>query len=90
MNPGNVALAVSQVRGSSVLVGTVIGFPLGATTTTAKLAEAADTLKLGARELDMVINIGALKSGERDLVESEIRALGELGAPIRGVAQGDS
>ncbi len=78
VNPGNVALAVSQVRGSSILVATVIGFPLGATTTTAKLAEAADVLKLGARELDMVINIGALKSGARDLVESEIRALGEL------------
>jgi deoxyribose-phosphate aldolase len=78
VNPSNVAYAVSMVRGSGVLVGTVIGFPLGATTTTAKLAEAADALKLGARELDMVINIGALKSGERDLVESEIRALSSL------------
>lgn len=75
VNPSRVAYAVSLVRGSGVLVGTVIGFPLGAMTTTAKLAEAADALKLGARELDMVINIGALKSGERDLVESEIRAL---------------
>ena len=75
VNPCNVAQAVSLVRGSGVLVSTVIGFPLGATTTTAKLAEANEALKLGARELDMVINIGALKSGQRDLVESEIRAL---------------
>jgi deoxyribose-phosphate aldolase len=75
VNPCRVACAAWLVRGSGVLVGTVIGFPLGATTTTAKLAEAADALKLGARELDMVINLGALKSGERDLVESEIRAL---------------
>jgi deoxyribose-phosphate aldolase len=78
VNPSNVAYAVSLVRGSGVSVGTVIGFPLGATTTTAKLAEAAETLKLGARELDMVINIGALKSGERELVESEIRTLRSL------------
>jgi len=78
VNPSHVACAVRLVRGTGVLVGTVIGFPLGATTTTAKLAEAADALRLGARELDMVINIGALKSGERDLVESEIRALTNL------------
>jgi deoxyribose-phosphate aldolase len=78
VNPSQVACAVRLVRGTGVLVGTVIGFPLGATTTTAKLAEAADALRLGARELDMVINIGALKSGERDLVESEIRALTNL------------
>ena len=67
VNPCNVACAVRLVRGSGVLVGTVIGFPLGATTTTVKLAEAAEALKLGAQELDMVINIGALKSGDRAL-----------------------
>jgi deoxyribose-phosphate aldolase len=78
VNPGYLAYALSLVRGSGVLAGTVIGFPLGATTTPAKLAEAAEALKLGARELDMVINIGALKSGERDRVESEIRALSSL------------
>ncbi len=78
VNPSHVAGAVRLLRGSGVLVGTVVGFPLGATTTTAKLAEASEALKLGARELDMVINIGALKSGERELVESEIRALSNL------------
>lgn len=78
VNPANVAQAVSLVQGSSVLVGTVIGFPLGATTGTAKLAEAVDCLRLGAKELDMVINIGALKSGERTVVSSEIKALADL------------
>jgi deoxyribose-phosphate aldolase len=78
VNPANVAQAVSLVQGSSVLVGTVIGFPLGATTGTAKLAEAVDGLRLGAKELDMVINIGALKTGERTVVSSEIKALADL------------
>lgn len=77
VNLCNIAQAVAQLRGSDVLVGTVIGFPLGATTTTAKLCEATGALRLGARELDMVINLGALKSGERDRVESEIRTLAE-------------
>ena len=78
VNPANVAQAVSLAQGSPVLVGTVIGFPLGATTGTAKLAEAVDGLRLGAKELDMVINIGALKSGERTVVSSEIKALADL------------
>lgn len=78
VNPANVAQAVSLVQGSPVLVGTVIGFPLGATTGTAKIAEAVDGLRLGAKELDMVINIGALKSGERTLVSAEIKALADV------------
>ncbi len=78
VNPANVAQAVSLVQGSPVVVGTVIGFPLGATTGTAKIAEAVDALRLGAKELDRVINIGALKSGERTLVSAEIRALADV------------
>jgi deoxyribose-phosphate aldolase len=78
VNAANIAQCVAELKGSSVVVGTVIGFPLGATTSTAKLAEAADALKLGATELDMVINVGALKSGKRDSVEAEIRSLAEL------------
>jgi deoxyribose-phosphate aldolase len=78
VNPANVAQAVSLVQGSPVLVGTVIGFPLGATTGTAKIAETVDALRLGAKELDMVINIGALKSGERTLVSAEIKALADI------------
>jgi deoxyribose-phosphate aldolase len=78
VNPSHVALCKSEVNGSGVLVCAVIGFPLGATTTTAKLAEATDAIRLGARELDMVLNIGALKDGERQLVMSEIRSLARL------------
>lgn len=78
VNPSNVAQCVSLVKGSPVVVGTVIGFPLGATTGTAKMAEAVDALRLGAKELDMVINVGALKSGERTLVGAEIKTLADI------------
>ena len=78
VNPANVALAASRVRGTEVKVGTVVGFPLGANATPTKLAEAETALRDGAQELDMVINIGALKSGERALVSSEIRSLARL------------
>ncbi len=78
VNACNIAQCVSLLKGTPVVVGTVIGFPLGATTGTAKLAEAVDALRLGARELDMVINVGALKSGEKTLVGTEIRALADL------------
>ena len=77
VNPSNIAQAVSLVSGTDVKVGTVIGFPLGANTTQTKLAEAADALLLGAHELDMVINIGALKSGSRTLVQTEIKLLAD-------------
>lgn len=75
VNPDHLAHAKSVLRGSNVKAGTTIGFPLGATFTTVKLFEAAEALKLGAEELDMVLNIGELKSGNRYLVEGEIRSL---------------
>ncbi|HYE23760.1 MAG TPA: deoxyribose-phosphate aldolase [Clostridia bacterium] len=78
VNPANVAQCVAELQGTPVLVGTVVGFPLGATTSTAKLAEARDALRLGARELDMVINIGSLKGGDRELVQTEMRSLARL------------
>jgi deoxyribose-phosphate aldolase len=59
-------------------VGTVVGFPLGANLTVVKLKEAEAALRQGANELDMVMNIGALKSGERVLVQTEIRSLTRL------------
>ena len=78
INPCHIALAASLVKDTPVLVGTVIGFPLGANTTATKIAESEDALRLGAQELDMVINIGALKSGNRELVLEEIKALAQL------------
>ena len=78
VNPANVALAAAQMRGTPVRVGTVVGFPLGANVTTTKLLEAETALGQGAHELDMVMNIGALKSGERVLVQSEISSLTRL------------
>jgi deoxyribose-phosphate aldolase len=78
VNPANVALAASIVRGTPVVVGTVIGFPLGATTTATKLFESEDAVRVGAQELDMVINVGALKSGDRTLVGTEIQSLARV------------
>ncbi|HKD85220.1 MAG TPA: deoxyribose-phosphate aldolase, partial [Terriglobales bacterium] len=78
VNPANVALAAAEVRGSDVKVGTVIGFPLGANLTVTKLFEAENALRQGAHELDIVMNIGALKSGDRQAVKTEMRSLTEL------------
>lgn len=78
VNPGNIVPCVGELRGSGVVVATVIGFPLGATTVTAKLAEATDSLRLGAAELDMVMNIGALKSGDFERVRLEMQSMAQL------------
>lgn len=78
VNPANVALAAAQVHGTTVKVGTVIGFPLGANLTITKLFEAENALRQGAHEVDIVMNIGALKSGDRLLVKTEMRSLTDL------------
>jgi len=80
VNPTNVALAASILRGSSVRVCTVIGFPLGATTPTAKAMETRDALANGAQEVDMVINVGALKSGNYDAVKRDVHAVVDAAA----------
>ena len=77
INPWYVPLAAELVRGSAVKVCTVVGFPLGATLPRVKIYEAEEAIKLGAREIDMVQNIGALKSGEDAQVESDIRGVVE-------------
>ena len=77
INPWNVPLAAELLRGTSVKVCTVVGFPLGATLSQVKIYEAEETIKLGAQEIDMVINIGALKSGQDDVVEADIRGVVE-------------
>src|ERR1700738_2957834 len=71
----DVTRAVELLRGSGVAVGTVIGFPHGGTTTEVKVFEAEQALRDGATELDMVINIGALRSGRDAYVRDEIAAV---------------
>lgn len=77
INPTWVPLAANLLRGSSVLTCTVVGFPLGANESMIKAMEARRAIRNGAREIDMVINIGALKSGDDDLVLRDIRAVVE-------------
>ena len=77
INPTWVKLAAEMLATSNVKVCTVIGFPLGATTPEVKAFETTNAIKNGADEVDMVINIGALKSGDLDLVERDIRAVVE-------------
>ena len=75
VNPCNVRQCSELLRGSSVLVCTVIGFPLGATMPEVKAYEAEHTIWDGAAEVDMVINIGALKGGDYALVQRDIEAV---------------
>ncbi|ADN02711.1 deoxyribose-phosphate aldolase [Spirochaeta thermophila] len=75
-----VPLAAKRLSGSGVMVCTVVGFPLGAASTEAKAYEAAQAVVQGAREVDMVINLGLLKGGEYDLVREDIRAVVDAAA----------
>lgn len=84
VKPCHVSLAKSILEGSDVVVSTVIGFPHGANTTAVKVFEAQEAMDHGARELDMVLNIGELRSGNHDLVRSDIQAVCEE-AHARGV-----
>jgi deoxyribose-phosphate aldolase len=77
INPSFVKLCAQLLRGTSVKVCTVIGFPLGSTSTEAKTFEADQALRDGARELDMVLNVGMLKSGENHYVENDIRSVAQ-------------
>jgi len=75
VRPADVALAAELVAGTGVLVSTVVGFPHGSSTTAAKVFEAERALADGAHELDMVLNIGRLRSGRDDEVRAEIAAI---------------
>ena len=77
INPTWVSLAAELLRGSEVLTCTVVGFPLGANEPAIKAMEARRAIRNGAREIDMVINVGALKSGNDDLVYRDIQAVVE-------------
>ncbi|WP_129727314.1 deoxyribose-phosphate aldolase [Ectobacillus funiculus] len=77
VNPTWVEVAAQLLHGTDVAVCTVIGFPLGANTPETKAFEASDAIAKGATEVDMVINIGALRDGNDELVERDIRAVTE-------------
>jgi len=77
VNPTWVSLAAELLRGSEVLTCTVVGFPLGANEPAIKAMEARRAIRNGAREIDMVINVGALKSGNDELVLRDIRTVVE-------------
>ena len=75
INPTWVSFAAEKLAATDVKVCTVIGFPLGANMSAVKAFEASEAIKNGADEVDMVINIGAAKDGDWDLVESDIQAV---------------
>ncbi|HEV2488625.1 MAG TPA: deoxyribose-phosphate aldolase [Candidatus Acidoferrales bacterium] len=77
VNPWYVSLAAELLRGTAVKVCTVVGFPFGATLPQVKIFETEEVTKQGAQEVDMVLNIGALKSGQDEIVESDIRGVVE-------------
>jgi deoxyribose-phosphate aldolase len=78
VQPSYVGLAAGILRGTGVKAGTPIGFPQGATLASVKRFEAVEVLREGAGELDMVLNLGALKSGYPDLVRADIRGVAEV------------
>ena len=91
VNPSWVRRTATRLRGSDVLACSVIGFPFGATTPEIKAMEARRALRDGAREIDMVINIGALKSGRTDEVQTDIAkvvdAAHEVGAVCKVIIE---
>lgn len=89
INPCWVPLCAKLLKGSKPKVCTVIGFPLGATTSAAKASEAAQAVRSGAQELDMVINVGFLKSGLHAQVEDDIREVVKAGrgAPVKVIIE---
>jgi deoxyribose-phosphate aldolase len=78
VNPFWVSTAAAALAGTGVPVGVVIGFPLGATLSESKVDEARRVIMLGAHDIDMVMNIGALKGGEYETVASDIQSVVEV------------
>jgi deoxyribose-phosphate aldolase len=91
VNPYWVPLVKAELAGSTVKVCSVVGFPLGATSTEAKVCETAAALRAGAQEIDMVINVGALRSGDTDTVKNDIqsvvRAAHQAGAIVKVILE---
>jgi len=78
VNPSYVELVARELSGSDVKTCSVVGFPFGATLPEVKTFETRKSIELGAQEIDMVINIGALKSGDEELVGKDIEAVVEV------------
>jgi deoxyribose-phosphate aldolase len=88
VRPCDVQLAAGLLGGTGVLVGTVVGFPHGSSATGTKVAEARLAVDHGAAELDMVLNIGRLRSGDVAYVESDIAAVVQArGAPVKVILE---
>ncbi|MGH9466826.1 MAG: deoxyribose-phosphate aldolase, partial [Terriglobales bacterium] len=89
--PCRVAQAVERLRATPVLVASAVGFPLGASTASAKRFEAAECVKLGADELDVVMNLGALKSGDGEAVRLDLAGIVEAahaaGARVKAILE---
>lgn len=87
VNPYYVPLVNSLLQGSDVRLISVVGFPLGSTSKEIKTYEAEDVVKKGAQEIDMVLNIGALKDKEFSVVVQEIRDVVNLGAVVKVIIE---
>ncbi|MCF7858598.1 MAG: deoxyribose-phosphate aldolase [Candidatus Cloacimonetes bacterium] len=81
VNPVNVKFAAGQLKDSDVLVCSVVGFPLGMNTTEIKALEAKKAVEEGAAEIDMVINVGAMRDGKHDYIKADIEAVVKASAP---------
>ena len=82
-------LRTKIVNQKNILVGGVVGFPSGADTTSVKVASAIELIKMGVDEIDMVINVGALKSGAYDIVYKDIKAVVDIanGIPVKSILE---
>lgn len=89
INPVWAAYCAKRLAGSNIVVNACIGFPLGASTAHVKVEEAKDAARNGANEIDMVINVGALKSGYGSFVEKEIAAIARAvkGLPLKVILE---
>ena len=89
VRPADVQLAAAELEGSDVLVGTVVGFPHGSSTTSVKVAETLQAVADGADEIDMVLNIGWMKSGEYERVQDDIHQVVEAaqGRPVKVILE---
>lgn len=87
VNPCYVPLVKEQLLGSDILTCTVIGFPLGANTTSVKVSEAEDALNNGADEIDVVINIGKVKEHNLDYITNELKLLRNLSVTIKVIIE---